>query len=93
MMSSSTLSVNFAFSDATTKVYSMGPFASNSVAVQQFKMRLKMFNSVDETTQKKFTNLSEILKSENGAELTGIKSASITTSQVTRIYDAANYGG
>jgi len=54
---------------------------------------LRNFNSVDETTQKKFTNLGTILKSENGAALTGIKSAHITTSNVTRIYDAANYGG
>ncbi len=92
-MSSSTLTINFAFSDSTTKNYSMGPFAANSAAVLQFKNRVKMFNSVDEISQKKFTNLAEVLKSENGAELTGIKSAIITTSQATRIYDAANYGG
>ena len=92
-MSSSTLSINFAYADATTKVYSMGQFAANSAAVSQFKTRLRNFNSVDETTQKKFTNLGTILKSENGAALTGIKSAHITTSNVTRIYDAANYGG
>ena len=92
-MSSSALSVNFAFADATTKSYTFDPFAANSVAVQQFKTRLRNFNSVDETSQKKFTNLVTFLKSENGAELTGIKSAHITTSQVTRVYDAANYGG
>lgn len=92
-MSSSSLSVNFAFADATTKSYIFEPFAVNSVAVSQFKNRLRNFNAVDETTQKKYTNLAKFLVSENGAELTGIKSASITTSQVTRIYDAANYGG
>ena len=92
-MSSSALSVNFAFADATTKTYTFEPFAVNSVAVNQFKTRLRNFNSVDETTQKKFTNLATFLKSENGAELTGIKSAHITTSQVTRVYDAATYGG
>ena len=92
-MSSSTLTINFAYSDATTKTFSMGTFAVNSVAVQQFKNRLRNFNSLDETTQQKFTNFGTILKSENGAALTGIKSASITTSQITRVYDAATYGG
>ena len=85
--------VNFAFGDGTTKSYSLGPFANNSVAVQQFKSRLQTFNEVDTTSQKKFTNLFDQLKSENGSALTGIKSASITTSQITRVYDAANYGG
>lgn len=92
-MSSSICSVNFAFSDGTTKMYSLGPFDVTSTAVSQFKTRLRNFNSVDETTQKKFTNLFDQLKSENGAALTGIKSASITTSEITRIYDAATYGG
>ena len=84
-MSSSVLSVNFAFADASYRTYSMGTFAVNSAAVLQFKNRLRMFNSVDETSQKKFTNLADVLKSDNGANLTGIKSASITTSQTTRI--------
>ena len=92
-MTSSALSINFAFADATTKTYTMEPFANNSDAVQKFKERLRIFNSVDETTQKKYTNLAKFLISENGAELTGIKSAHITSSQITRIYDAANYGG
>lgn len=91
MSTNSTVAVNFAFSDSTAKIYSMGPFAVNSSAVQNFRTRLRNFNSVDETTQKKFTNLAEVLKSENGAALTGIKSASITTSNITRIYDASNY--
>ena len=92
-MSSAVLSVNFAFADASYRTYSMGTFAVNSAAVLQFKNRLRTFNSVDETSQKKFTNLADVLKSDNGANLTGIKSASITTSQTTRIYDAATYGG
>lgn len=90
-MSSATLSVNFAFADATTRIYSMGTFAVNSDAVNNFKTRLQKFNSVDSTSQKKFTNLAEVLKSDNGANLSGIKSASITVSQTTRIYDAATY--
>ena len=90
-MNNSVLSVNFAFADATFRSYSMGTFAIDSDAVQNFKTRLRKFNSVDETSQKKFTNLAEVLKSDNGANLTGIKSASITTSNITRIYDAANY--
>ena len=92
-MNNSVLSVNFAFADATFRSYSMGTFAISSDAVQNFKTRLRKFNSVDETSQKKFTNLADVLKSDNGANLTGIKSASITTSQTTRIYDAATYGG
>lgn len=92
-MSSSTLTINFAYSDASFKTYSVGPFANNSVAVMQFKARLQMFNEVDVTAQKKYTNLATILKSENGAALTGIKSANIVTSQITRVYDASNYGG
>ncbi len=92
-MSSSTLTINFAYSDSTFKNYSVGPFANNSVAVQQFKNRLRNFNNVDETSHKKITNLETILKSENGASFSGIKSAHIVTSEVTRIYDAANYGG
>ena len=90
-MNNSVLSVNFAFADATFRSYSMGTFAIDSDAVQNFKTRLRKFNSVDETSQKKFTNLAEVLKSDNGANLTGIKSASITTSNITRIYDASNY--
>ncbi|MBR6013837.1 MAG: hypothetical protein IK062_08675 [Selenomonadaceae bacterium] len=90
-MSSAVLSVNFAFADASYRTYSMGTFAVNSVAVTQFKNRLRTFNTVDETTQKKFTNLADVLKSDSGAALSGIKSASITTSNITRIYDAATY--
>ena len=76
-----------------TNLFDQLPFANNSVAVMQFKSRLQTFNEVDTTSQKKFTNFGEILKSENGAALSGIKSASITTSQITRVYDAATYGG
>ncbi len=93
MMSSSVLTVNFAFGDGTTKSYSVGDYAMNSGAVQNFKDRVKKYNSVDETSHKKFTNLNEVLKSDNGASITGIKSATITTSNITRIYDAATYGG
>lgn len=92
-MSSATLSVNFAYADATAKSYAVGPFAVNSDAVSNFKSRLQNFDVVDATEQKKFTNLSDVLVSENGYNLTGIKNATITVSQVTRIYDAANYGG
>lgn len=90
-MSSSVLRVNFAYADATAKSFEMGTFAVSSDAVSYFKDRLRKFNSVDESSQKKFTNLAEVLKSENGAALTGIKSATITTSNVRRIYDAATY--
>ena len=90
-MSSATVAVNFAFADATFRGYSMGTFAVNSDAVQNFKTRLQNFNKVDTTSQKKFTNLADVLKSDNGAALTGIKSASITVSNVRRIFDAATY--
>ena len=91
MSTNSTVAVNFAFADSTARSYSMGPFAVNSAAVQNFRTRVQNFNSVDSTSQKKFTNLAEVLKSDNGAAVTGIKSASITTSNITRIYDAATY--
>ena len=90
-MSSATLTVNFAYADATAKSYAVGPFAVNSDAVMNFKTRLQKFNSVDATSQKKYTNLADVLKSDNGSNLSGIKSASITVSQTTRIYDAATY--
>ena len=90
-MSSATLAVNFAFSDGTSKTISAGPYAVNSDAVTNFKNRVQKFNSVDSTTQKNFTNLVAEFKSDNGAAITGIKSASITVSQSTRIYDAATY--
>lgn len=90
-MSSSVLKVNFAYADATAKSFEMGPFAVDSDAVSHFKERLKKFNSVDSESGKKFTNFETVLKSENGAALTGIKSATITTSQTRRIYDAATY--
>ena len=93
MMSSAICAVNFAYGDGTTKNYSLGPFAVNSAAVSNFKTRLQNFDVVDATEQKKFTNLSDVLVSENGYNLTGIKNATITVSQVTRIYDAATYGG
>ena len=92
-MSSATLAVNFAYADAMAKSYAVGPFAVNSDAVSYFKSRLQQFNTVDSTTHKKNTNLANFLCSENGAALTGIKSATITVSQTTRIYDAATYGG
>ncbi len=92
-MSSATLTVNFAFADAMAKSYAVGPFSVNSDAVSNFKDRLRNFNKVDATEQKKITNLENFLSSENGAALTGIKSATITVSQTTRIYDAATYGG
>lgn len=92
-MYSSNLAVNFAYADGTTKSYSLGPFDTNSNAVSKFKERLQKFNTVDSESSKKFTNLFDVLKSENGAEITGIKSATITVSQSTRIYDAATYGG
>ena len=92
-MSSAMLAVNFAFADATFRGYSMGTFDVNSDAVTNFKTRLQNFNKVDATEQKKTTNLENFLCSENGAALTGIKSATITVSQSTRIFDAATYGG
>ena len=90
-MSSATLTVHFAYADATAKSYAVGPFDVNSDAVSYFKTRLQNFNKVDATEQKKITNLSDFLCSENGAALTGIKSATITVSQTTRIFDAATY--
>jgi len=69
----------------------MGTFAVNSDAVTNFKTRVQNFNKVDTTSSKKFTNLAEVLKSDNGAELSGVKSASVTVSQSTRIFDAATY--
>jgi len=90
-MSETVCAVNFAFADGSTKSYSVGPLEVSSSAVQNFKTRLQNFNSIDETSQKKFTNLFEQLKSENGSAVTGIKSATITVSQATRIFDAATY--
>ena len=92
-MSSAMLAVNFAFSDGTSKIISAGPYDVNSDSVTNFKNRVKNFNSVDESSSKNFTNLVGKFKSDNGAALTGIKSASITVSNVRRIYDAATYGG
>ena len=90
-MSSAVLTVHFAYADATAKSYAVGQFAVNSDALNTFKTRLQNFNKVDATSQKKFTNLENFLCSENGAALTGIKSASVTVSQSTRIFDAATY--
>lgn len=90
-MNSATLSVTFAFADATTKTIAVGTFDATSNAVLNFKTRLKNFLSVDSETQKKVTNLDNYLLSDNGAAFSGIKSASITVSQSTRIFDAATY--
>lgn len=90
-MSSAICAVNFAYGDGTTKSYSLGPFAVNSSAVLNFKNRLQNFNTIDTTEQKKFTNLADYMVSENGSAFTGIKSATITVSQTTRIFDAATY--
>ena len=90
-MSSSVLTVNFAFGDSTTRQYTVGTFAVNSVSVLQFKNRLQNFDKVNAELQKKVTNLADVLKSDNGYNLTGIKSATITTSQTQRIFDAATY--
>ena len=92
-MSSAMLAVNFAFADGTSKVISAGPYDVNSDSVTNFKNRVKNFNSVDESSSKNFTNLVGKFKSDNGADITGIKSASITVSNVRRIYDTATYGG
>ena len=77
-MSSATLAVNFAFGDDTNKVISVGSYNVNSDAVTYFKDRLRKFNAVDETSGEKFTNLVGKFKSDNGAEIIGIKSATIT---------------
>lgn len=90
-MMNSTLSVVFAFADSTTKNFSMGPFDPQSDFIGTFKNRLKNFNSADSTSSRKFTNLAEIVKSDTGAALTGVKSATITTSQTRRIFDASTY--
>ncbi len=92
-MSSATLKINFAFADATAKSFEMGSFDLEDSAIGTFKTRVKNIFATDTETGRKFTNFEEVIKSENGAALTGIKSASITVSQVTRIYDAATYGG
>ena len=93
MMSSSSLSVIFAFADATTKTYTMEPFAEDSTAVNEFKVRLQMFNEIDPETNKKYTNLEKFFCSESGAAMSGIKTAYVITSNITRIYDSANFGG
>lgn len=89
----SVLTVNFAFADSTTRSYSLGNYNPENESIGNFKNRVKTFNSVDTVSGKKFTNLAEVLKSESGAALTGVKSATITTTQITRIYDATTYGG
>ena len=61
-MSSATLTINFAYADATAKSYAVGPFAVNSDAVLQFKNRLQNFNKVDATEQKKITNLENFFR-------------------------------
>lgn len=93
MMSNAICAVNFAYGDGTTKTYSLGPFNVNSDAVTNFKSRLQNFDNIESLSSKKFTNLATVLVSENGANLTGIKSATITVSNVRRIFDAATYGG
>ena len=90
-MSSSVLTVNFAFGDSTTRQYTVGTFDVNSVSVLEFKTRLQNFDKVNAELQKKVTNLADVLKSDNGYNLTGIKSATITTSQTQRIFDASTY--
>ena len=90
-MSNSVTTINFAFADGTTKSYSMGPFAVSSASVLNFKNRVQSFNSADAQEQKKFTNLFDAVKSDNGAAVTGVKSATITTSQTQRIFDASTY--
>ena len=90
-MSSSVLAINFAYADGSAKGFSMGPFNVNSISVMEFKNRVQNLNQTDTQEQKKITNLFAQLKSENGAEITGIKSATITTSQTRRIFDAATY--
>ena len=90
-MSNAICTVNFAYADGTAKSYSIGPFNVNSSAITNFKNRVKTFNSVDETEQKKITNLATYLVSENGAAMTGVKSASFTVSQARRIFDASTY--
>lgn len=91
MMSEAMTAINFAFADGTTKNYSLGPFALTSDAIANFKNRVQNFNSVDETAHKKITNLFDCVVSENGAAITGVKTASITVSNVRRIFDAATY--
>ena len=91
MMSSSVTTINFAYADGTTRSYSLGSFAVNSVAVTNFKNRIQNFNNVDAQEQKKITNLFDVLKSENGAQITCVKSATITTTQTRRIFDSATY--
>lgn len=90
-MSSTTLTINFAFADSTTRNFSLGNINPENQFIETFKNRLKNFNSVDSTSGKKTTNLADIIKSDSGAALTGIKSATITTSQTRRIFDSSTY--
>ena len=90
-MSSAMLKINFAFADATAKSFEMGPFSLNDSAVTTFKTRVKNILAVDTEAGRKITNFGKVVKSENGAALTGVKSASITVSDVRRIFDAATY--
>ena len=90
-MNSAVLRINFAFADATTKSFEMGPFSVNDDAVTNFKTRIRNLIATDTQSGSKYTNFEKVVKSDSGAALTGVKSASITVSQVTRIYDAATY--
>lgn len=92
-MSSSFLTIIFAFADSTNKNFTVGPFSPSSSAVRNFKSRVKSFNDTDTESGKKITNLADILKSDGGAAFSGIKTAYIVTSQTRRIFDAATYGG
>lgn len=90
-MSSAVLKINFAFADATTKSFEMGPFDVNDDAVTNFKTRIRNLLATDTQSGSKVTNFEKVVKSDSGAALTGVKSASITVSSFRRIYDAATY--
>ena len=87
----STLSITFAFADSTTRNFSLGPLNPQDESIGTFKNRIKNLDKVDTTSGKKFTNLAQVLKSDSGAALTAVKSATITTSQTRKIFDASTY--
>jgi len=79
-MATSAISLKNGFEDGTTRTLTFSPFATNAAAISNAKTNIIALNSTG------IDNLRGKYISDNGNNFTGVKEATITTTQKTLVY-------
>ncbi len=86
-MATSAISLKNGFEDGTTRTLTFSPFATDAAAISNAKTNIIALNSTG------INNLRGKYVSDNGNNFTGVKEATITTTNKTLVYARTAYLG